>query len=358
MSGNRKKPISITLAAAVVLCIITFISGFLLSSFAFLDSRLEAANEKQAELNNTISEKNNEIKELNKTIAEKDENNIILGEKIQIHLETIDSLNAKINDLENDVTSISEAAINSDASNSSFVASFSSLSLSQQLILLVLLLVLIIFVISVTCGIIAAKTSPNKKSIKVKERTTEDSEAAESDDFAADDTYTSPKDGDDTKTQENTPSEYASSDILSDKTIAPVQKAIELLYSNKLEDNISDIGGFKFGIINFDEILSDKATAKSFGNAENGDFVAFMSSDGGTKKLYIIPGNMALSDSTVALRGAADLFDIINESGDVITHGSIKIKSVDSPAVFSCGAEGWAIQAKGKIVALGTRTLM
>ncbi len=354
MSANRKKPISITLAAALVICIITFILGFVISSFAFLDSRLETANEKNAELSATITEKEREIKELKKTIEQKDENNIILGEQIQTHLATIESLNGEVSNLQSDVNTISESVINGTISpGSSLLVSFATLSTSQQLIILVVLLVIIIFIISITCGIIATKSSTkNKKSAK---KAPEDETGKEA---PADEELSLQEDAKDEAPEEEMheePAETPAQTAPVDKTLPAVAKAIDLLYHNNLEDSISDLGGFKFGITNFDEILSDKSRAKSFGNSDNGDFVAFMSSSSPIKKLYVIPRNMILSDSTVALRGIIDLFNLENESGEAITHGTVKIKTVAAPAVFACGENGWAIESKGSIISLGTK---
>ena len=354
MSGNKKKPISITLAAAVVICIITFILGFITSSFAFLDSRLDSANEKNAELTNIIAQKDGEIKELKKTIEQKDENNIILGEQIQTHLTTIETLSAEVSTLESDVNTISEAAINGTLSPSgSLIISFASLNTSQQLIILVVLLVIIIFIISITCGIIATKSSPKskKREKKVREKATEAS-AAEQVEEAFEEPEAENEAEEVINESDESPAEVTAR---VDKVLPSVEKAIDLLYHNNLEDSIGELGGFKFGITNFDEILSDKTRAKAFGNSENGDFVAFMSASGNVKKLYIIPRNMILSDSTVALRGVTDLFNIENEAGETISHGTVKIKTISAPAVFSCGEGGWAIESKGSVIALGTK---
>lgn len=354
MSANRKKPISITLAAASVICIITFILGFVISSFAFLDSRLETANEKNAELSATITERDAEIKELKKTIEQKDENNIILGEQIQSHLATIESLNGEVSNLQSDVDTISESVINGTISpGSSLLVSFATLSTSQQLIILVVLLVIIIFIVSITCGIIATKSAPKSKKSVEKAPADKAHEDAHSDEEPT--LEEEPTDAEPEKEINEEPAEAPAQTAPVDKTLSSVARAIDLLYHNNLEDSISDLGGFKFGITNFDEILSDKSRAKSFGNSDNGDFVAFMSSSSPVKKLYIIPRNMVLSDSTVALRGIIDLFNIENESGEAITHGTVKIKTVTSPAVFACGENGWAIESKGAIVSLGTK---
>lgn len=362
MSGNKKKPISITLAAAVIICIITFIAGFVISSFAFLDSRLEAANEKTAALNQVISEKEGEIKELKKTIEQKDENNIILGEQLQTHLDTIEQLKGEVSNLKSDVDTISEAAINSDITpGSSLLISFAALTTSQQLIILVLLLVIFIFIISITCGIIASKSSgksAEKKEKKRKEKAVDAASVPAEEPQPEEPADENSEENDEEPTSDNPAEEEAEAEpeIAPEKTIPAVEKAIDLLYHNNLEDSISDLGGFKFGITNFDEILSDKRKPKSFGNSENGDFVAFMSSSSPVKKLYIIPRFMVLSDSTVALRGITDLFNLTNEAGNSIDHGTVKIKEIASPAVFACGEGGWAIESKGEIISLGTKT--
>lgn len=367
MSTNKKKPVSITLAAAIVICIITFILGFVISSFAFLDSRLESASEKNAELSQLISEKDAEIKELKATIEQKDENNIILAEQIQTHLETIDSLNSEVENLKDDVTTISEAAINSEGNAGSFFLSFAALTSSQQLIILVLLLVILIFIISISCSFIAAKSpsSAEKKDKKIKkekkakkEKKQKSAPTLPTDDAPAENAEEAPADA-----SEATPDTNAEDEDTADEPTMPVdgkilptvEKAIDLLYHNNLEDSISDLGGFKFGITNFDEILSDKRRPKSFGNSESGDFVAFMSTTPVSKKLYIIPRTLVLSDSTVALRGVTDLFNLVNEAGEKIDHGTVKIKQVSSPAVFACGEGGWAIESKGEIISLGTK---
>ncbi len=368
MSTNKKKPVSITLAAAVVICIITFILGFVISSFAFLDSRLESANEKNAELSQLISEKESEIKELKAVIDTKDENNIVLAEQIQTHLDTIESLNSEVSNLKNDVDIISEAAINSDLGTDAIYLSFASLTPSQQLIILVVLLVILIFIISISCTFIAAKSSnkgekkekkekakKEKKERKRKEKENAES-ASENEEAEAESPEGSEEDApgeEKAETAEEVPEEPTLP--IGDKILPAVEKAIDLLYHNNLEDSIADLGGFRFGITNFDEILSDKRRPKSFGNAENGDFVAFMSVTQTAKKLYIIPRALVLSDSTVALRGVTDLFTLTNESGEKLDHGTVKIKSVLSPAVFACGETGWSIESKGEIVALGTK---
>ena len=316
-----------------------FIVGFCISSFAFLDSRLESAQEKIALLNETIDLKDEEIAHLNESIEEKDANNIALGEKIQDHLATIEALSANVQHLQEDVDYISETALNSvGAGGASIIASFSLLSTSQQLIILVLLLVIFIFIISITCSIIAANSSKAKKAKHTEQAVEEASEPIEEENESL------------PEIEEEAPSDVIEGD---DKPEA-VDEAIDLLYHNNLEDSISDLGGFKFGITNFDEVLSDKAKGKSFGNSENGDFVAFMSAKSNVKKLYIIPRFMTLSDSTVALRGTTDLFTITDEGGNNINYGTVKVLTIDSPAVFALGENGWAIETKGEITALGT----
>ena len=362
MSVNKKKPISITMAAALVMCIITFILGFVISSFAFLDSRLESANENVAELNQLISEKNDEIKALKATIEQKDENNIILAEQIQTHLETIESLKGEVSHLQDDLDTISEAAINSEGSVAgTFLLSFASLTLSQQLIFLVLLLVVLIFIISITCTVIATKSSPKKEKKEKKKKAKEVTEEETASEEVAEEPVAAPEEETVEESEEaEEPIEEAPINEptmpIGDKILPSVEKAIDLLYHNNLEDSIADLGGFKFGITNFDEILSDKRRPKSFGNSENGDFVAFMSATRNSKKLYIIPRSLVLSDSTVALRGVTDLFNLTNENGEKVDHGAVKIKTVSAPAVFSCGDAGWAIESKGSITALGTKS--
>ncbi len=361
-ANKKKKPIMVTLVSALIGCLIAFILGFAISSFAMLDSRLESASAKNAELQETIKQKDVEIGELNAAIDKKNESNIALGEQIQAHLKTIDNLQNNVQSLETDVHNIADAALN-DSETSTPVATLASLSLSQQLILFVVLLVIIIFIISVTCSFIASKTGEKvfkkskksksskkaSKKAKINEDESETIEDAPSDESIAED-------------EENEEDEKEELDSLADLGATKefsfdnaVHEAIDLLYHNNLEDSISDLGGFKFGITNFEEVLSDKAKGKSFGNAENGDFVAFMSTKSAVKKLFIIPRYMSLSDSSVALRGTTDLFDICDEADNVITHGTVKIKTIDSPAVFAFGSSGWAIESKGHITAAGTR---
>lgn len=369
-SPKKKKPATVTLVSAVVCAVIAFILGFVISSSVMSDSRVENANSKNVELQAVIDEKTAEIDSLRKELDEKTSDNITLGEQIQAHLKTIDNLQSNVQNLETDVQNIADTALNGVTAPTA-VAALASLSMSQQLILLIVLLVVIIFIISVTCGFIASVTNRKpsvKKPAKIKKHKKDKkaqkddlspdtlSEPAENTDENSDDDV--PSESDDTSTPEN---DEKSDDSLADLGATKefsfdnaVNEAIDLLYHNNLEDNISSIGGFKFGITNFEEILSDKAKSKSFGNTENGDFVAFMSTKTPVKKLYIIPRYMSLSDSSVALRGTTDLFDVFDEADKLITHGTVKIKTIDSPAVFAFGPNGWHIESKGHITALGT----
>ncbi|MBQ7876011.1 MAG: hypothetical protein IJ316_01855 [Clostridia bacterium] len=361
-SNKKKKPIMVTLVAALIGCLIAFILGFVISSFAMLDSRLESVAAKNAELQETIKQKDVEIGELNAAIDKKNESNIALGEQIQEHLKTIDGLKNNVQSLETDVHTIADAALN-DSETPTPVATLASLSLSQQLLLFVVLLVIIIFIISVTCSIIASRTG--EKIFKKSKKSKSDKKASKNEKIKEDErekTEDEPSDEPISEDEEDEEDEKEELDSLADLGATrefsfdnAVHEAIDLLYHNNLEDNISDLGGFKFGITNFEEVLSDKAKGKSFGNAENGDFVAFMSTKSAVKKLYIIPRYMSLSDSSVALRGTTDLFDINDEADNVITHGTVKIKTIDSPAVFAFGDNGWAIESKGHITASGTR---
>lgn len=359
---SNKKPITVTLVAALVGCLIAFILGFVISSFAMLDSRLESAAAKNAELQETIKQKDVKIGELNATIDKKNESNIALGEQIQAHLKTISDLKNNVQHLETDAHNNAVAALNGKEEPSP-VATLASLSFTQQLLLFVVLLVIIIFIISVTCGFIASRTGEKlfKKSKKAKKaKKSKNDTIASNNESDAPLEEASEEEASDEATEENVEEEPATFEKLpnledSSDYDEVVTDAIDLLYHNNLEDSISDLGGFKFGITNFEEVLSDKAKGKSFGNAENGDFVAFMSNKSSVKKLYIIPRYMTLSDSSVALRGTTDLFNITDEADISITHGNVKIKSIDSPAVFSLGSSGWAIESKGHITALGTR---
>lgn len=345
---KKKKPVTITLVSALVACLVAFLLGFFISSAAMVDSRVADVNEKNAELQAEITQKDEEISALKSEIESKNESNIALGEKIQEHLKTIDNFQR----LQSDAPQSSDSS--SSQSTVSPVDTLTGLSLSQQLILLVVLLVIVVFIISVTCGFIASKTGSEKRGKSKSRRekkpsetlheTTEDSFESSAD--ASEDSSSS----DSEKTDDSLSELGATKEFSFDNA---VNEAIDLLYHNNLEDNISSVGGFKFGITNFEEILSDKAKSKSFGNTENGDFVAFMSTKSLVKKLYIIPRYMSLSDSSVALRGTTDLFDITDEADAIVTHGSVKIKSVDSPAIFAFGENGWAIESKGRISALG-----
>lgn len=360
MQNNNKKPIMINLVAALILCLVTFIIGFSISSVVLLDSRIESANEKISDLNVKLDEKDAEIKELNKTIDQKNENNVSLAEKIQEQAAVIEKLNSNVSSLEHDVASISEAAINSQGNGGNpAVGSLADLTITQQLILFVILLVLLIFIVSATCAIIAVK-SPAAKNGKPKKRAKTADEAYLPEPASETEALSDDLENELNSTADPTDeaSEELAPDLSSESNLIPsVTEAIDLLYHNNLEDSISELGGFKFGITNFDEILSDKSRSKAFGNCENGDFVAFMSSSSTVKKLYIIPRYLTLSDSTVALRGTTDLFSVTDESGNKVTNGTVRIKSIDSPAVFACGENGWAIEAKGAISALGSKTI-
>lgn len=355
MQNNRKKPLMVSLVAALVMCIVTFILGFSTSSFVLLDSRLEDAQEKISSLNEKIKEKESEIKALNESVAQKNENNVVLGEKIQTQAAEIESLKAAVSSLEKDVTSISEAAIiGLDASGNPITATVGGLSLTQQLIVFVGLFVLVILIISITCSFIASKNSSGKSEKKNRQAST--------DSLLTEEAYNSEQTDDASEAEGDSLAE--GEEIAQELTPAPtpqtatvVDEAIDLLYHNNLEDSISDLGGFKFGITNFDEVLSDKSKGKAFGNSENGDFVAFMATVNSTRKLYIIPRYLTLSDSTVALRGTTDLFNVIDEGGNRVSHGTVRVKSIDSPAVFACGENGWGIEAKGVITAVGNSVI-
>ncbi len=362
---KKKKPTRVTLASALVCCIITFILGFVISSVAMSDSRVENANSKNVELQASIDEKNAEIDSLRKELDEKTENNIVLGEQIQAHLKTIDNLQSNVQNLETDVQNIADTALNGVTAPTA-IALLASLSMSQQLILLIALLVIIILIISITCGFIASVTNRKhssekpakvKKHKKSKAKPAPVSEPVESTSETPEENDSSSEDESSSDSENIEQSDTSLADLGQTKEFSfdnAVNEAIDLLYHNNLEDNISSIGGFKFGITNFEEILSDKAKSKSFGNTENGDFVAFMSTKTPVKKLYIIPRYMSLSDSSVALRGTTDLFDVFDEADKLVTHGTVKIKTIDSPAVFAFGPSGWHIESKGHITALGT----
>lgn len=342
MNRRKKRPLSITLAAAVILCIITFVIGILIPSVFLLDSRIESANEEIASLKNTVSEQKKEISSLNDTISARDEANIILGEKINDHLLTIEQLQAQISKLEGEVDFAAEAAISGISSGSDRNRlMISSLSSRQLLVILASLLVLVIFIISVTCGVIA---SVKKPSDHAKSHSDEGMPSPEDIPLPSFDEEAPPEED---QSQENSPEH-------GEQTEDNVSFAVEALYSNTLEDTYASLGGFLFGITNYDDVLNNRANGKSFGNSDSGDFVAFMEESADVKKLYIIPRYMSLSDSAVTLRGMTDLFDIADESGEEKTHGSVKIKSVNSPAVFAFGDNGWAIEAKGSVTVLDT----
>lgn len=334
--------------AALIICVITYFAGFFTSSVVILDSRLQSANDEIDSLKETVKTKDEEIDSLNDVIDQKNESNIILAETVADHLETIDSLNTRIESLESDVDYVSEVALNGGGLvGVSLLSTFSLLTTNQQLILLVLLFVIVLFIVSITCGVIAAKNAGKKKAkaapVNEDEAVIESSDETEETEEAS----------------ENEALEEAPASGSSDPTPEfgypeKVDDAIDLLYHQNLEDSISDLGGFRFGITNFDDILSDKAKGKSFGNSDNGDFVAFMDSKSNSKKLYIIPRHMALSDSTVALRGVTDLFNVTDEGGNAVTHGTVKIKTVDAPAVFAFGERGWYIETKGAITSYGS----
>ncbi|MGM9552046.1 MAG: coiled-coil domain-containing protein [Clostridia bacterium] len=354
MSNNSKKPITVSLVAALIVCLLTFFIGFFASSFILLDSRLEDARTKINELENTVNEKNVEIDNLNDVINQKNESNIILAETITEHLETIDTLNKRVSSLENDVNYVSEVALQSEnyMGGNGVVTAVSLLSTSQQLIMLVVLFVIVLFIISVTCGIMATKGKSKRYRSSVEEENTPEAFPSDTEENTSESSLESDN-------QEEVESAPQFEDAPTPNTLeikdTPVHKAIELLYSNNLEDCITDLGGYRFGITNFNDVLSDSAKGKSFGVVDNGDFVAFMTDDSPVKRLYIIPRYMALSDSTVALRGVTDLFTVTDEDGNKIDHGTVKIKTVDSPAVFSFGEKGWAIESKGVITAYGKR---
>lgn len=356
MSRGKKKPLSVTLSAALILCIITFIIGILIPSVFLLDSRIKSANEEIDSLKATVSEQKKEISSLNASIEQKDAANITLGETISEHLITIDQLKSQISDLEGEVEFAAEAAvtgISSTAERNQLVNSMSNLSSQQLLIILSALFVLLIFIISVTCGVIAT----SKKNVLPAPTPEEEKlPPAEIPSFEEEEPLHTPDDSAPASEEEAAAPEendvHNKEKADEGNNIGNVASAIEALYNNTLEDSYSSLGGFLFGITNYDDILNDTAKGKSFGNSDSGDFVAFMDSTDQIKKLYIIPRYMSLSDSTVTLRGMTDLFNIFDESANEITHGSVKIKSVDSPAVFAFGKNGWAIESKGIIQAL------
>ncbi len=358
MQNNRKKPIMISLVAALVACVVAFVIGFSMSSFVLLDSKLENAQEKISELNEKISEKNTEIKALKASLEESSKNNALLGENLARTEATIDALNNEIASLRKDVSSISEAAISGDgAAYSSVFESFSHLSITQQLIIFVILFVILVLIISLTCSFISARSG--EKTVTKKEKPKKIRREARKQLEDAPEKVTQEENNiEETAEAQEVVNEEVSEELtpaVASSIPSVVDEAVDLLFHNNLEDSIAELGGFKFGITNFDEVLSDKAHGKAFGNSESGDFVAFMAKVASVRKLYIIPRYLTLSDSTVALRGTTDLFDVSDESGASITHGTVRIKSIDSPAVFSCGENGWSIESKGHITSLGER---
>ncbi len=347
---KKKKPLSVHLSAALIFALVTFLIGYLIPSVFALDARIKSAQNEITKLEQEIKDNKAEIKDLKSAAKEKDDANVALGNKIAEHLQTIEALNVKIKELESDVDFAAEAAMNGDdISDSQITKSVSRLSSGQQLVIIVALFILLIFVISVTCGIIAAvKGAPTddseqpKRKKKRKKNDDEDEDEPIEEEVPAAPVLRAP--AEEAPSEEEPTDEPQSANILT-----TINEAISLLYTNKLEDGMADIGGFKFGVTNFEEILSDTAMGKSFGNSENGDFVAFMDEEADEKKLFIIPRYMTLSDSTVSLRGTVDLFDIIDENNNEITHGTVKIKTVTRPAVFAFGSDGWAIESKGVI---------
>ncbi|MCD8048804.1 MAG: hypothetical protein LUG52_04245 [Clostridia bacterium] len=359
--SKKKKHLSLTLPAALILAVITFGIGYLLPSVFLLDSRIESANEEIDSLKAEIRENESEISSLNKQIEQKDAANIILANTIEDHLTTIDSLNAQITELEGDVDFASQVAMNGVDSDI-VVTSVSKLNSEQILIIFFALLVLLIFVVSVTCAIIASarRGAPVKEKKKDKKKKKKDEPEEETENESEEsDAQEEAEAQEETETGESEPepeeaeAQPEEESQTSEESDMPerVRTAIEYLAENKLEDSVTELNGFKFGVTNFDEILSNTAKGKTFGNSENGDFIAFMDSPA-AKKLYIIPRYTALSDSAVTLRGTVDLFDLADESGNAITSGAVKIKSVNAPAVFSFGEIGWAIETKGSITVL------
>lgn len=338
----RKKPIMVNLVAALIMCLVTFIIGFSISSFVLLDSRIESAQEKNSELSLKIDEKDSEIKDLNATLEQKSKENVLLGEKIQEQAVTIENLKSDIASLQDNVAHISEVALGGASGTAgTLVTSVSALSVTEQLVILIAMLVLLVLIISISCVFIS---SFNRK--KADDASMLESNGSE---IKNPDEASLPK-----ETEEpHLPEEDAPEQKEEETPALPhiVTDAINLLYRNGLEEAIPDLGGFRFGVTNFDEILSDKAKGKSFGNTDNGDFVAFLASDGQRKKLYIIPRYLTLSDSTVALRGVTDLFNI-TDGVNAITSGAVRIKSIAQPAVFSCGEHGWSIESKGNLIVI------
>ncbi len=349
---KKKKPLSVHLSAALIFALVTFFIGYLIPSVFALDGRIKSAQNEITKLEQEIKDNNAEIKELKAAAKDKDDANVALGNKIAEHLQTIDALNVKIKELESDVDFAAEAAMNGDnISGNEITKSVSRLSSGQQLVIIVALFILLIFIISVTCGIIAAvKGAPSegsdKSRRKKKRKKNEDESEYKYEPFEEEAPEASAPDE---PAEEESSEEEPADEPQSGSILTTINEAISLLYTNKLEDGMADLGGFKFGVTNFDEILSDTAMGKSFGNSENGDFVAFMNETAEEKKLFIIPRYMTLSDSTVSLRGTVDLFDIIDENNDEITRGTVKIKTVSRPAVFAFGSDGWAIESKGII---------
>lgn len=354
MNNRKKRPVCIRLSGAVILCVLTFALGYLLPSVFMLDARIESANGEISSLKDTINEKNGEIKSLKDTVKLRDEANIALGEKITENLSTIEELNARIADLEGDVELAANAAvsgINSASERNTIANSMSHLSTTQQLILLLALFLVFIIIVSASCVLISSfKRKKNKEdeADEIEEITEEQKRGEIPGKFVdtretKEDIAEKPKEEAEDRSEKETPA----------YDVSLIGRAVDMLYANTLEDNAASLGGFRFGVTNFEEILSDKAKGKSFGNSEDGDFIAFMENSSGTKKLYIIPRYLNLSESAVTLRGTTDLFDIVDENGKAVTDGSVKIKSVESPSVFAFGENGWGIESKGLIVALG-----
>lgn len=353
MNRGKKKPLSITLSAALIFCLAAFLIGILIPSVFLLDSRIKSANEEIDSLKATVSEQKKEIASLNSSIEQKDAANITLGETISEHLSTIEQLRSQISDLEGEVEFAAEAAvtgISSVSERNQLVNSMSSLSTQQLFIILSALFVLLVFIISVTCGVIATSKKNVSPTRPVEDEKLPSPEIPSFDDDASSDASAPADEAEASAPEENDVHNNENADGAG--SAGSISSAIEALYNNTLEGSYSSLGGFLFGITNYDDVLNDTAKGKSFGNSDSGDFVAFMDSTGQTKKLFVIPRYMSLSDSTVTLRGMTDLFTIFDESNNEITHGSVKIKSVDSPAVFAFGKNGWAIESKGIIQAL------
>jgi hypothetical protein len=367
MNKRKKRPLSITLAAASVLAVITFIIGILIPSVFMIDSRIKSANDEISSLKETVSQQKKEISSLNEAVKQKDDANVALGDAINEHLSTIDELRTQISQLEGEVNFAAEAAVSGISSASDknrLLNSASRLSSQQMLIILAALFVLVIFIVSVTCGVIASlkkissEHAPSKKDDEAKALPEKIEEAQESEDSVTDEESVDYTPFDEEAPNDEKPEEAEEAEPVEEEKPEKsahsfdITNAIDALYKNNLETSYQDLGGFLFGITNYDDILNDKAKGKSFGNSENGDFVAFMDSSSDAKKLYIIPRSMSLSDSTVTLRGMCDLFNISDSQGNHIKNGSVKIDTVDSPAVFAFGSNGWAIESKGEIKAL------